>query len=175
MHMCVLRQAVALQIHWPVTEPQKKGDRIDPSVKETWTAMEKLVDEVSQMMSSDIQLRFSWLLQLSPYRRILRVKAHAPLSICCLPSRGLSVSGTRDHLGFSTLAGPGETPWHDHLLIILCLQGLVRNIGISNFSIRKTQEVLAFCRIRPAVNQVRSAPPCASSVPSYARRCCVIH
>lgn len=34
------------QIHWPVTEPQKKGDRIDPSVKETWTAMEKLVDEV---------------------------------------------------------------------------------------------------------------------------------
>ena len=37
----------------------------------------------------------------------------------------------------------------------LCLvQGLVRNIGISNFSIKKTQEVLAFCRIRPAVNQV---------------------
>jgi diketogulonate reductase-like aldo/keto reductase len=35
-----------MQIHWPVTEPQKKGDRIDPSVKETWTAMEKLVDEV---------------------------------------------------------------------------------------------------------------------------------
>ena len=35
-----------LQIHWPVTEPQKRGDRIDPSVKETWTAMEKLVDEV---------------------------------------------------------------------------------------------------------------------------------
>ena len=34
------------QIHWPVTEPQKKGDRIDPSVRETWTAMEKLVDEV---------------------------------------------------------------------------------------------------------------------------------
>ena len=36
----------AVQIHWPVTEPQKKGDRIDPSVKETWTALEKLVDEV---------------------------------------------------------------------------------------------------------------------------------
>ena len=35
-----------MQIHWPVTEPQKKGDRIDPSVKETWTALEKLVDEV---------------------------------------------------------------------------------------------------------------------------------
>ena len=34
------------------------------------------------------------------------------------------------------------------------MQGLVRNIGISNFSIKKTQEVLSFCRIRPAVNQV---------------------
>ncbi|CAK0782431.1 hypothetical protein CVIRNUC_005684 [Coccomyxa viridis] len=68
-------------IHWPVTEPQKKGDRIDPSVKETWTALEKLVDE-----------------------------------------------------------------------------GLVRHIGISNFSIKKTQEVLSFCRIRPAVNQVEVHP-----------------
>ena len=36
------------------------------------------------------------------------------------------------------------------------LQGLVRHIGISNFSIKKTQEVLSFCRIRPAVNQVSS-------------------
>ena len=34
------------------------------------------------------------------------------------------------------------------------MQGLVRHIGISNFSIKKTQEVLSFCRIRPAVNQV---------------------
>ncbi len=42
----VLTSVDVLQIHWPVTEPQKKGDRIDPSVKETWTAMEKLVDEV---------------------------------------------------------------------------------------------------------------------------------
>ena len=39
-------------------------------------------------------------------------------------------------------------------MIGMCLQGLVRNIGISNFSIKKTQEVLSFCRIRPAVNQV---------------------
>ncbi len=36
-----------VQIHWPVTEPQKKGDRIDPGIRETWTAMEKLVDAVS--------------------------------------------------------------------------------------------------------------------------------
>ena len=40
-----------MQIHWPVTEPQKKGDRIDPSVKETWTALEKLVDEVLPLIS----------------------------------------------------------------------------------------------------------------------------
>ncbi len=39
---------------------------------------------------------------------------------------------------------------------IVYLQGLVRNIGISNFSIQKTQEVLSFCRIRPAVNQVHA-------------------
>lgn len=39
-------------------------------------------------------------------------------------------------------------------MLSMYLQGLVRNIGISNFSIRKTQEVLSFCRIRPAVNQV---------------------
>lgn len=68
-------------IHWPVTEPQKKGDRIDPGIKETWVAMEKLVDA-----------------------------------------------------------------------------GLVRNIGVSNFSIKKLEEVLSFCRIRPAVNQVEVHP-----------------
>ena len=42
---------INVQIHWPVTEPQKKGDRIDPSVKETWTALEKLVDEVMLLTS----------------------------------------------------------------------------------------------------------------------------
>ncbi|BDA45305.1 probable NADPH-dependent aldo-keto reductase, chloroplastic [Coccomyxa sp. Obi] len=68
-------------IHWPVTEPQKKGDRIDPGIRETWTAMEKLVDA-----------------------------------------------------------------------------GLVKNIGVSNFSIKKLEEVLSFCRIRPAVNQVEVHP-----------------
>ncbi len=35
-----------------------------------------------------------------------------------------------------------------------CLQGLVKNIGVSNFSIKKLEEVLSFCRIRPSVNQV---------------------
>ena len=48
-----------LQIHWPVTEPQKKGDRIDPSVKETWAAMEALVDEVSVLVSCDVQFQSS--------------------------------------------------------------------------------------------------------------------
>ncbi|KAK9915836.1 hypothetical protein WJX75_004875 [Coccomyxa subellipsoidea] len=68
-------------IHWPVTEHQKKGVRIDPGIRETWTAMEELVD-----------------------------------------------------------------------------MGLVRNIGVSNFSIRKLEEILSFCRIRPSVNQVEVHP-----------------
>lgn len=38
---------------------------------------------------------------------------------------------------------------------MLCLQGLVKNIGVSNFSIAKLRELLSFCRVRPAVNQVR--------------------
>ena len=55
-------------------------------------------------------------------------------------------------------------------MTLFCLQGLVRNIGISNFSIRKTQEVLAFCRIRPAVNQVGNAHPCTSCTIPDARQ-----
>ena len=35
-----------LQIHWPVPEPQKPGEEIDPPLADTWAAMEKLVDEV---------------------------------------------------------------------------------------------------------------------------------
>lgn len=72
MHVSLLIQADVLQIHWPVTEPQKKGDRIDPSVKETWTAMEKLVDEVGVLMSCDVQCHFSWPVLSSrhcPFRR----------------------------------------------------------------------------------------------------------
>ena len=42
----MLTCAGAVQIHWPVTEPQKKGERIDPGIMETWAAMEKLVDAV---------------------------------------------------------------------------------------------------------------------------------
>ncbi|SYW78097.1 probable hexokinase [Ustilago bromivora] len=33
-------------------------------------------------------------------------------------------------------------------------EGLVKNIGISNFSIRRTKELLKSCRIKPVVNQV---------------------
>ncbi|KAK9916090.1 hypothetical protein WJX75_008482 [Coccomyxa subellipsoidea] len=36
-------------IHWPVTEPQKKGVGIDPGIRETWTAMEELVDMLSEL------------------------------------------------------------------------------------------------------------------------------
>lgn len=49
----------------------------------------------------------------------------------------------------------------------------MRNIGISNFSIKKTQEVLSFCRIRPAVNQVghpwhqQTSPACPLPLPFF--------
>ena len=36
--------------------------------------------------------------------------------------------------------------------------GLTRHIGVSNFSIRKLQELLRHCRIRPEVNQVELHP-----------------
>ena len=36
--------------------------------------------------------------------------------------------------------------------------GLVRHIGVSNFSSRKIQELLPHCRIRPVVNQVERHP-----------------
>lgn len=34
------------QIHWPVVEPQQAGE-LDPSIQETWQALEECVDEVS--------------------------------------------------------------------------------------------------------------------------------
>ena len=42
-----------------------------------------------------------------------------------------------------------------HMCEISVMQGLVRSIGISNFSIKKTEELLQYCTIIPAVNQVR--------------------
>lgn len=37
-------------------------------------------------------------------------------------------------------------------------QGLVKTLGISNFSVVKTKEVQGFARIQPAVNQVEIHP-----------------
>ena len=37
---------VGVQIHWPVVEPQQAGE-LDPSIQETWQALEECVDEVS--------------------------------------------------------------------------------------------------------------------------------
>ena len=36
--------------------------------------------------------------------------------------------------------------------------GLVKSIGISNFSVKKTKEVQSYARIQPAVNQVEIHP-----------------
>ena len=42
---------IHVQIHWPVTEPQIPGDDIQPTLRETWEAMEKLVDEVGTVFT----------------------------------------------------------------------------------------------------------------------------
>lgn len=39
------------------------------------------------------------------------------------------------------------------------MQGLVKSIGVSNFSRQKIEEILSSCRIRPAVNQVWDCIP----------------
>ncbi|KAK9799423.1 hypothetical protein WJX73_008509 [Symbiochloris irregularis] len=67
-------------MHWPLVAGQK-GPKVDPPVKDTWQAMEKLVDE-----------------------------------------------------------------------------GLVKSIGISNFSVPKTKELQSYARIKPVVNQVEIHP-----------------
>ena len=50
-------------------------------------------------------------------------------------------------------------------------KGLVKAIGVSNFSIEQLQEVLNVCKVKPAVNQVkltaRSSPPSTRYVTAY--------
>ena len=38
----------------------------------------------------------------------------------------------------------------------LTMQGLVRSIGVSNFSVKKLQDILSYAEIPPAVSQVPS-------------------
>ena len=45
----VQKNLSSVQIHWPVTEPQKEGDTIDPPIEETWAAMEELCQEVRRV------------------------------------------------------------------------------------------------------------------------------
>ena len=37
-------------------------------------------------------------------------------------------------------------------------EGLVRAIGVSNFSIKKLQDLLSYARIQPVVNQIECHP-----------------
>ena len=43
-----------------------------------------------------------------------------------------------------------------HLMVTAIQQGLVRSIGVSNFSARKLQDILAYATVPPAVCQVSS-------------------
>lgn len=47
-------------------------------------------------------------------------------------------------------------------------EGLVRAIGVSNFSIKKLREVLAFAEIKPVVNQVGGMRCRGAAMPCYA-------
>lgn len=67
------------QIHWPVTEPQKRGGRIDPPISETWAAMERLVDQVSAVLEPRTALPPS-----SHESQSLLVTALVPASWACL-------------------------------------------------------------------------------------------
>ncbi len=55
-------------------------------------------------------------------------------------------------------------PWGDEIqstweALEKCVDnGLVKNIGVSNFSIKKMQNIMSFARIMPAVNQVEMHP-----------------
>lgn len=51
---------------------------------------------------------------------------------------------------------PAEATWE--AMEQLVTDGLVRNIGVSNFSINRLTEILDSCRIKPAVNQVECHP-----------------
>ena len=50
-------------------------------------------------------------------------------------------------------------------------EGLVRSIGVSNFSPSKTQQVLKVAKIKPDVNQVGHAASAAGKAALHARPC----
>ena len=39
--------------------------------------------------------------------------------------------------------------------------GLTKSIGVSNFSLQLLAEVMTFCKVKPAVNQIQIYPECA--------------
>ena len=54
-------------------------------------------------------------------------------------------------------------------------EGLVAAIGISNFSVKKTKELLSYARIKPAANQVELHPYFRNSAISEYCKSQVIH
>jgi len=51
---------------------------------------------------------------------------------------------------------PFEETWRE--LEKLKEEGLVRHIGLSNFSVKQTEEILSFAKVHPSVNQVELTP-----------------
>lgn len=40
-------------------------------------------------------------------------------------------------------------------------EGKVKSLGVSNFSLKQVEELIAGCRVRPVVNQVELHPMCS--------------
>lgn len=76
---------------------------------------------------------------------------HWPVAV----REGVGIAMTADEF-VSLDEVPLSETWH---AMESCLdQGLVRNIGVSNFSARKLAGIMDDCRIQPAVNQVEGHP-----------------
>ena len=48
--------------------------------------------------------------------------------------------------------------WHREAMEKLVDDGLVKSLGVANFSLQQIEELLGSCRIKPVVNQVELHP-----------------
>jgi diketogulonate reductase-like aldo/keto reductase len=61
--------------------------------------------------------------------------------------------------------GPVKVPMHKlwPMMESLVAKGLTKSIGVSNFNIQLLADMLTYCKIRPAVNQIQLYPECAQT------------
>ena len=78
--------------------------------------------------------------------------------------------GSCHHLAFTSQFNQGC----GHVLNASCLQGLVRSIGVSNFSVKKLKAILSYAEIPPAVCQARLAMQCIEMPATYSTNHCIL-